>query len=242
MQNREERDKNSEPSALWGLVVRHFYLLGLLGPVVTLGCAFIAATSYEDSRHRGYSPLLHWISSLGRGDLTPWAWVFNGGMIVGAIMLGCFIVWACLMSRSRAGYVVGAMGILATVGMGFVGVFPDGSETRTFHQIFAVAAFIGIFGVGASFSVFILIVKQNLLPQWLLFSSLMTVACSGFFIVIIVGKNMDFISSASLQWVGAGGRPIVRLIPLFEWLGFVSVLLWCFLTAWTLRFRNERPT
>jgi len=229
---------NKEDAGIVRALAGRFYWLGLLGPVVTLGCALLAASVFEDSRGRGYSPLVHWISDLGHHGISPWASIFNAGMITGAFMLGSFTVWTCLLLRSKVGYAVAFMGVVATVGMAFVGVFPDGGGTPLYHDMSGAAGFIGISGLGASFCLFVLIVEQDLLPKWLFFPSLLSSVCSGIFVALVTANRTGLVSWSSLQWIATDGRPVVRLIPLFEWLGFLSVFLWSFLAAWTLRARR----
>ena len=90
---------NKDDAGIVRALAGRFYWLGLLGGVGRLGCAVMAASVFEDSRGRGYSPLVHWISDLGNHRMSPWASLFNAGMITGAIMLGSFTVWTCLLLR-----------------------------------------------------------------------------------------------------------------------------------------------
>ncbi len=218
---------------------RYIYLLGLIAPVVPLVCAFIAALAWDGGGNQTYSPLVMAISSLGRQDRTPLAWLFNGGFIAGAVLLGSFIVGAGITVRSLPGYFVAFFGIVATSGMAVIAIFPADSGERIYHYAPAAVAFLGIFGLAFSFTIFILFVKQDRLSKWLIVPSLFTVFCNGVFLAIMIARQKKMIPAAYLQWKGSEGAFVIKLIPTFEWLSLLSVLLWCFCVAWALRPKSR---
>ncbi|MFC4451652.1 DUF998 domain-containing protein [Halorussus aquaticus] len=93
---------------------------GVAAPLVTLGAILVATL---------VSPSFSWASSalsdLGRPG-APTAAIFNGGLVLGALLALPFVARVGLGARrhlTRAG--VAAFG-LAAVSMGLVGVFPEG--------------------------------------------------------------------------------------------------------------------
>ena len=228
-------ENNTQPTAWRKYLDQHIYILGLIAPVVPLVCAFIAALVWNDGSDQTYSPLIKAISSLGRQDLSPLAGLFNTGFIVGAILLGSFIVGAGIVVRSIPGYFVAFFGIVATTGMALIAIFPADSGERIYHYAPAAMAFLGIFGLAFSFTIFVLFVKQDRLSKWLILPSLFTVFCNLTFLLIMVARIKKYVPNASLRWINADGKSIAHLIPTFEWLSLLSVLLWCLCVAWALR-------
>ncbi|MCO8245644.1 MULTISPECIES: DUF998 domain-containing protein [unclassified Haladaptatus] len=110
-------------------------LSGLAAPLVTFGAILLAAL---------ISPRFSWtldaLSDLGAaGEST--AWLFNGGLIVGAILALPFVrgLWARRENRFDA---VGTVVLLVSfVGMGLVGIFPEGTNL---HFPMAITFYAGL--------------------------------------------------------------------------------------------------
>jgi hypothetical membrane protein len=95
---------------------------GLAAPVVTLGAILVATV---------LSPSFSWtasaLSDLGRPG-EPTTWLFDGGLIVGALLALPF-VWGLWSNRENGFDAVGTvLLLLSLVSMALVGVFPEGTE------------------------------------------------------------------------------------------------------------------
>lgn len=219
---------------------RSVYGAGLLAPIFSLGGASISALAFEPS----YSMFNRYISALGDSASTSWAHFFNYGMMLGAILLAINIIGSSLCVNTKSGYVVAGIGLISTVGMFFIGVFPSEPETIKGHFIAAAIGFLGMLGLTGSFSIFILTIEQHVLPKWLFIPSIFSVICILTFIFIIVGKQTNFLSSDILHIGESGELPLIKLHASFEWFAFLSVLLWSTCTALALRknIHNHRIT
>ncbi len=97
-------------------------LSGLSAPIVTFGAILVATL---------ISPNFSWtrnaLSDLGAAGAST-AWLFNGGLILGAILALPFI-WGLWTRRENKFDSVGtAVLLISLVAMGFVGVFTEGTD------------------------------------------------------------------------------------------------------------------
>ncbi len=91
-----------------------------------MGAASIAlGTVLALLRYQGPFTLLNLtISELGLLPDSPWAAVFNGGLIVGGLALGMFLVGIGWLLRGWSGALVALLGGLTGLMTALVGVFP----------------------------------------------------------------------------------------------------------------------
>lgn len=203
---------------------RVVYGAGVAAPMVTLGGAYIASLG----RATPYSILNQDISNLGTAA-SVWSPAFNLGMILGAVLLTIFTVGTSLLVGSRIGYGVAAAAVMANVGMALVGMYPANPATGHQHLMAAAVAFVGILCLSASFTVFVHIVEQSLLPRWLAWPALLNVVCTISFFAVLGAEASGLVHRKSLSlgklfWPSA-----------LEWSVLLSILLWAFLVAVALR-------
>jgi hypothetical membrane protein len=86
--------------------------------------SLIAGSTYHGKEGEAYSPFNHFISELGETGISRFAWAFNIGLMIsgvslifGSISLG--LILPGVMSKLGM-----AAGIISSVGLFFVGVFP----------------------------------------------------------------------------------------------------------------------
>jgi hypothetical membrane protein len=201
---------------------RAVYGSGIAAPIVTLGGAAVASQGYAEP----YSMLNQTISALGVAAESAWHPLFNTSMILGAILLTIFTVGTSIIVGSRPGYAVAAAAVFANTGMAFVGLYPANPETAREHLLAAALAFTGILCLSASFSVFIRVTKQDILPRWLAYPALLNVLCTIAFFAVLAAHETGKISAAT---------PRIHWISALEWSVLLTIMAWAFLVALTLR-------
>jgi len=212
---------------------RYVYGAGFLAPTVPLGCAAAPAANFGSPEWQ-YSLFHNTISDLGNTGLSPWHPVFNGGMMAGSLLLIVFTVGTSAIVGSRIGYFVAAMALVANIGMALVGLYPSDPATHEAHMTAAALSFIGILALSGSFTIFVFIDRQDYLPRWLALPALLNVVCTISFFSVLGLEGAGAMEPQA--GVSAGdGRPLFAWVPMLEWSVLLTILLWAFLVAWTLR-------
>jgi len=215
---------------------RTIHWVGIAGALLISGGAFAAAIGYAE-----YSFLNQNISDLGNPNHSPWAAFFNGGMVFGSALMTVFIAGVAVQVHNRPLYAVAAIGMTATIGMIFVGLYPTGMGYAREHNIAAGVAFIGAIGLGASFTLGMFWFRQDVLPRWLVLPGLLTCGSSAAFLFSLFAKETGFVGEHWLAWGGGEGmRPTVWLPSLLEWSVLFSILLWSVATSVALMLRARR--
>jgi len=213
---------------------RTIHWVGLVAALLISGGAFAAAIGYGD-----YSFLNQNISDLGNPGQSPWAIFFNGGMIFGSALMTVFIAGVAVQVDTRPLYLVAAIGMVATIGMIFVGIYPSGPDTWREHKIAAGIAFVGAIGLGASFTLGMFWFRQDVLPRWLVIPGLLSCASSSAFLLSLFLHNASVVDARWFAW-GGGDEPVVWLPSLLEWSVLFSILLWSVATSFALQQRSRR--
>ncbi len=221
---------------------QHTPWLGMAAAAVIALGALVASIGFRHDSGEAYSFLRQNISDLGDPHVSAWAPVFNYSLMAGSVLMAIFIAGVSIISHTRATYAIAAIGITATVAMAFVGVYPSGPETGHEHGIAAGIAFLGTLGLGASFSLHMLVKPHPVLPRWLLLPGLLSAATAFGFLFALVGAKRGYIPRHVLQWGSDHAGPVIEVISLLEWSVLFSILAWSFLTAWSLRLRGARVT
>lgn len=221
---------------------QHTPWLGMAAAAVIALGALVASFGFRHDTGDAYSFLRQNISDLGDPRVSAWAPVFNYSLMAGSVLMAVFIAGVSIISHTRATYAIAFIGITATVAMAFVGVYPSGGDTAQAHGIAAGIAFLGTLGLGASFSLHMLIQPHPVLPRWLLLPGLLSAATAFGFLFALVGRQRGFIPASLLHWGPDASTPMIDLVSLLEWSVLFSILAWSFLTAWSLRLRAARVT
>lgn len=202
--------------------------------LITLG-AIIAAAGFRHDTGDAYSFLRQNISDLGNPEQSAWAPVFNLGLMIGSALMAAFIAGVSIHTHTRATYAIACIGIIATVAMAFVGVYPSSADTMREHQIAAGIAFLGTLGLGGSFSLYMLTASAPVFPRWLIVPGLLSAASALGFLGLLALRQGGVLGDDLLRWQGASGRTILDVVSLVEWCVLFSILAWSFLTAAALR-------
>lgn len=212
--------------------MRHTRIYGMLGPsLIGLGTA-ISLWRY----HLGGGdthPFYYWpVSGFGDHNVAPWPMVFNGCVIAGALLMGLFQLGVGLSARHAALWPGVLLGVIAAIGFAGVGIFPSAPETLTIHFVFAGFAFGGALLSGIFFLLHLLLHSPLHFPRWLaLPSGLSVLATAGLIALLALFVRGHHVQVLQLT---VGGIQISGII-LMEWLAFISLNTWIFLTAWAMQ-------
>jgi hypothetical membrane protein len=138
-----------------------FEYFGIAGSVITAAGIIITALGFA-----GYSVLNHFISELGMQSESPWAVVFNIGLIAGGLLFLVFLLGTQTVLDSRLAKWSRVAGYITAIGTSFVGIFP--ADVFIWGHIVAAQMFFigGLFTV-LGFSVAILRQKEPKIGKWM---------------------------------------------------------------------------
>jgi hypothetical membrane protein len=178
----------------------------------------VAAVPYSGHDGEAYSPLNHLISELGEIPTSELAWVFNAGLIAGAIGLGLFLV---LLSRRLPGRYRPALvfaGLVAGTAGALVGVFP--MSFRPIHQAVSFVFFLTAWSIAAVFSTWLLHDRRPQFPRLLLAPGGLAVAASLVFVAVYAANRPAHLGAPFLD------RPGVWSVAWLEWAALLTLLAW----------------
>ncbi len=211
-----------------------------------VGCAIIAITSvitaigYTGAMDESYSILNHFISELGFVRDSELAWVFNIGLIVGAPIVGVFLVGTRVTIPSRTGALGRIVGLITAVGGALVGVFPADLNIIG-HIIAAMSFFVGGCLTVGILSIAILRQKEVRVSKWLSAAGAAVMVSFALFLAIgfqaPAGQESDYAQMMQMMFVS---RPDFLLAALLEWIPLLGVLTWICLTALDSLLRRKR--
>jgi hypothetical membrane protein len=200
------------------LTSRRAGLLGLCSVAIILAGMVVTAVPYRGYGGEAYSPLNHFISELGEIAASRLAWVFNLGIVLGALGLGAFLtlVTRRLSGRYRTALIV-AVAVTATSGT-LVGVYP--MDYLATHRVVSFAFFLSSWTVAAVFTLWLLTTHRPTFPRWLLAPGCLAVVVDLIFIGVYSTYHPANPDAPILD------RPTVWAAPLLEWASLLTLLLW----------------
>jgi hypothetical membrane protein len=213
-------------------------LFGLAGTSVVILAIVISALRYQGKRGERYSLLNHFISELGEVGVSPWAWVFNRGLILGGLLLVPFMLGLGIAFQSVWGWAGMLAGLVAAFGVAAVGLYPMNNLTphiRAAMTYFRAGLVMVIF-----FALAISFQSTAVLPPAANLLSLVAALCYGSFLVLLGRPSKD--EAPGSGGPEAGGlkttdildpealpeRPRLWWTALLEWLVFFSTVAWIF--------------
>jgi hypothetical membrane protein len=224
----EAAQRGSVPGAR-SRVAPGIYLPGIVGPVLSIACAWAAARGYR--QHDAHYSFLHQtISDLGNLEKSALAVVFNAGLVLGGAGMAVFVLGMRPWLRSAGEQVVIMCSLVAALGMSLIGVIPDQAGGRAAHNIVALVTFLSVLGLSASFAVCLLVVRQEQFPRWLVVPSAFCALCAATFLPLLVLDRLDVWADPHIAFPSGAARPI-SIVPLLEWLVYLSTLLLSFTSA-----------
>ncbi len=143
---------------------RRFEYFGFIGCAIIAITCTITAIGFTGLAGEPYSLLNHFISELGMTNESQLARVFNIGLIVGAPILGIFIIGTRGVIPSRVGGLARVLGVVTAAGRALVGVFPadlGGEGGLMGHGLSAITFFFGGCVTVGIFSLAIIFRRSN---------------------------------------------------------------------------------
>ena len=218
---------------------RLVYVSGLAGSLIVAATSLVTAIAYEGEYGESYSFLNHNISELGETGVSQLAWVFNVGLVAGGLAFTCFMVGLALLARTRAMTVIAAIGVVTSVGMALVGVFPIGPpDALANHTLAALTFFLGGLVFAVSFTIYVVVSKETPFPQWLAVAS--GVAALSFVLFLFLPSLvMDVDRDTMLQGPSGPDRPTFWLPSFLEWMIMFATVAWIVITAEMVRRKGH---
>ncbi len=200
------------------------------------GMALIAmGVSYSAARYHGregerYSLLNHYISELGEVGVSRAAWAFNYSLVAGGLLMLPYIVGLGIRFGSLLGWLGMLAGLVATLGVAAVGVFPmnnldpHAKAAMTYFRSGLVMVF--FFGLAI---VFPSGNRTAVHPLSNLLSLVTFGAYAAFLFLARPPKPPEGEAAVNpLDPTEKITRPRFWLMPVLEWAVFFATMLWLF--------------
>jgi len=199
-----------------------------------------AALLYRGRLGEPYSPLNHFVSELGELNVSPLAWAFNGGLLLGGLGLVVFLVGLGRQIGGWMGALFGLLGFACGISGTLVGVFPMNNLSP--HIFWAM----NFFNLGLACMVFfslLALTGHSQLSRWLALPGGLAAAAFAAFLYLPApgsqaGQDVDPLAAVSSMLNSP--RPSIWPLALFEWLAVLAVLGWALTVALVLA-RQKAP-
>ena len=199
--------------------------IGQAGILILLLSVLIAAAFYVGKQNETYSFLNHFISELGEKGVSPFANIFNGGLIVGGACISFFMLGLAMHIGNSWGLILGAIGLVTGVSAALVGVFP--MNQLEIHTVIANTFFYGGLLVALGYTLYVLFSPKPRLPKITALTGGLTMLAFAAFVWFLPapledGQNIHEILK---------NRPEIWTLPILEWVAFFCVMVWIGSTA-----------
>lgn len=205
-----------------------FMYLSIAGTLFSAIGTLTSALAYKGKSGAAYSPLNHFISELGEVGVSRFAWVFNLGLVLSGL---CLIPACVILGLLIPGFLskIGMFaGVITALSLSLVGVFPMNNLKP--HGMAAMTFFrFGLLMV-VTFSLAIAFQSgsSTVLPQLFSLAGLPAIFAFSGFLLMMRKENSE---SHDLLEPGFEERPKVWLMPVVEWLIFLTIIVWFLLIA-----------
>ena len=210
--------------------------IGQAGIFILLLSVLIAASSYVGKQNETYSFLNHFISELGEKGVSQFAYIFNGGLILGGAFISFFMLGLAMHIGNSWGLILGAIGLVTGVSATLVGVFP--MNQLEIHTLIANTFFYGGLLVALGYTLYVLFSPKPRLPKITALTGGLTMLAFAAFVWFLPapledGQNIHEILK---------NRPKVWMLPILEWVVFLCVMVWIGSTASLMRMtiKNDK--
>jgi hypothetical membrane protein len=218
---------------------RFTYVCGFIGTAIILLAVLVAGLVFRGPKGYPYSLLNRNISDLGKPSVSELAALFNWGLSIGGLFLLLFMISLSLFVRDRGMYLVGLTGVVAAIGVIFVGVYPV--TQFYYHKIAALTFFFSGAITFTLFTLTILLSNPERLSRWLVIPGFITILA----FVLFLGLPQYLYKNPHRAYVlGPPGpnRPILWLPSLLEWVVFLMVAVWVLLISGYLYRQEQRES
>ena len=195
---------------------------------------------YRGPSGQYYNPLNHFISELGYIGVSDFAWLFNGGIIIGGLLIACFMWGLGGKLKTRLYEISSFVGVIAGVLEAFIGFFS--MNNLNIHIIVAMSFFITSTITMMLYSIAIYKDTNQLLPKTLVLYGLLV------FVSFIIFLFNPF-DSAAINLAGSLStenndnletiRPEIWSIAILECVSILSILIWAIIISIVLKKNNR---
>lgn len=203
-----------------------FRSFGLAGMGIIILAIVYSSLRYCGKRGERFSLLNHFISELGERGVSRDAWAFNAGLILGGLAATVFVIGLGIGFGSILGWLGMAAGIIATLGVTAVGIFP--MDNLDAHVVAASTYFRGGLAMVFFFGLAILFqpAGRTFVPAMTNLLSLLAFLAYGSFLVLPAFQKAKEKPANPLDPQQVAERPKVWALPLLEWTVFFSTVAW----------------
>lgn len=204
-----------------------FRIFGMTGMGVIVLAIIYSMLLYRGKRGERFSLLNHFISELGEMGVSKGAWAFNVGLTVGGLVSMPFIIGLGIAFGGILGWLGVVAGIVATLGVAAVGIFPMNNLTahtmaaKTYFR--AGLAMVFFFGSAILFQP----AGRMIVPPMANLLSLLAFLAYGSFLSPR-RKRSEQESVNPLDPEQVYERPRVWVFPILEWAVFFATVAWLF--------------
>lgn len=204
--------------------INAFIIFSIIGASAAVLGSLIAGIVYRGKEGEAYSPFNHFISELGETGISIFAWAFNIGLMISGVSLILGSVSLGLVLPGVMAKLGMAAGIISSVGLFFVGVYPMNKIKP--HTTAAMTYFRGGLSMVILFTLAIALQSGEtfVLPRAYSLAGLPAIfSFAGFLFMIqrAMKKSDDnLLSTKDVK------RPKIWPIAILEWSIYVTIVLW----------------
>ncbi len=199
---------------------------GLAGPAIMLAGTLWAAAVYQGKKGETYSPLNHFISELGEVGVSREAAVFNGCLIAGGAILAVFMLALGIYLGSDWSYLAAAIGVWSGLSCSAVGMVPMNDLMPHIHV--ANSFFYSGLAADGLFTIAIVRDRWQRMSKWMVIPGVIAFAS---FAAFLSSLHIPAIPQPRTLDPSSIVRPQVWVLPILEWMIFVTVMGWIVLAA-----------
>ena len=203
--------------------------VGQAGVLILLLSALMPAAFYIGRENETYSFLNHFISELGEIGVSPLAYIFNGGLILGGICISSFMLGLAIHIGGSWGLILGAIGLVTGICATLVGVFP--MNQLEIHTAIANTFFYGGLLAALGYTLYVIFSPQPRLPKITAITGGATMLAFAAFVWFLPAPLEDGQSISEIL----KNRPEIWTLPILEWVVFLCVMGWIGSTASLMR-------
>ena len=203
--------------------------IGQAGVLILLLSALMPAAFYIGRENETYSFLNHFISELGEIGVSPLAYIFNGGLILGGICISSFMLGMAIHIGGSWGLILGAIGLVTGISATLVGVFP--MNQLEIHTTIANTFFYGGLLAALGYTLYVIFSPQPRLPKITAITGGATMLAFAAFVWFLPAPLEDGQSISEIL----KNRPEIWTLPILEWVVFLCVMGWIGSTASLMR-------
>jgi len=203
--------------------------IGQAGVLILLLSALMPAAFYIGRENETYSFLNHFISELGEIGVSPLAYIFNGGLILGGICISSFMLGLAIHIGGSWGLILGAIGLVTGISATLVGVFP--MNQLEIHTAIANTFFYGGLLAALGYTLYVIFSPKPRLPKITAITGGATMLAFAAFVWFLPAPLEDGQSISEIL----KNRPEIWTLPILEWVVFLCVMGWIGSTASLMR-------